>query len=107
VIAYQHAVALGDDMWRAIGEWESFPRWSIGLQLIRAVDSIAANIAEAHGRATHPDQLRLLVIARGSAYEAEHWINIAVARSLLQEGAVEAIAEVARTLSGLIRSLRP
>jgi four helix bundle protein len=107
VIAYQHAVALGDQIWQAVGQWESFSRWSIGLQLTKAVDSIAANIAEAHGRSTRPDQLRLLVIARGSAYEAEHWINVAVARSLLDEGAVEGMAEVTRTLSGLIRSFRP
>jgi len=104
--AYRHAVALGDEMWEAVSRWDSFSRWSFGLQLIRAVDSIAANIAEAHGRSTNPDQVRLLVIARGSAYEAEHWIHAAIGRSLLDESASHAIGEAMRTLNGLIRAVR-
>jgi len=50
--------------------------------------------------------MRLLVIARGSAYEAEHWIDLAVRREFLDETASEDIAEVTRILNGLIRSRR-
>jgi four helix bundle protein len=106
VTAYQHAVALSDEIWNAVSSWDSFSRWSLGLQLTRAVDSIAANIAEAHGRSTNADQARLLVISRGSAYEAEHWIHLAVGRGFLEATASEAIAEVTRTLNGLIRAVR-
>jgi four helix bundle protein len=50
--------------------------------LVRAADSIGANIAEANGRAKGPDQSRLLVIARGSIYETQHWLERARSRGL-------------------------
>jgi four helix bundle protein len=106
VAAYRHAVVLVDEIWETVSSWDSFSRWSLGVQLVRSIDSIAANIAEAYGRSTDADQMRLLVIARGSAYEAEHWISLAVGRALLDESTSEGIAEVTRTLNGLIRSRR-
>jgi len=103
---YRQAVALSDEVWERVARWDSFARWSIGLQLVRAVDSIAANIAEAYGRSTGPDQSRLLVIARGSAYETECWVERALARGLLDEGVTGAVAEITKMLNGLIRSQR-
>ena len=76
----------------------------LGIQLVRATDSIGANIAEAYGRRGDMDQRRLLYIARGSAYEAEHWIDRAASRSLISDGFAPRINEVIRLLNGLIRS---
>jgi four helix bundle protein len=50
---YRRSVQLGDRVWRVTrvtSEWESWTKWTVGLQLMRAVDSIAANIAEGYGR---------------------------------------------------------
>jgi four helix bundle protein len=88
----------------AMGEWDSLDAWSAGIQLVRAADSIGANIAEAYGRHGYRDQRRLLYVARGSAYETEHWIDRAVARRLLSSGFPTRIAEVIRTLNGLIQA---
>jgi four helix bundle protein len=77
------------------------------MQLIRAVDSIGSNIAEATGRWHRPDQQRLLYIARGSLHEAQHWIEVAKEEGLLKAGAGDSIPELARTLNGLIRKRRP
>jgi four helix bundle protein len=77
----------------------------MGLQLVRAADSVAANIAEAHGRATLADQRRLLHIARGSLLETEHWVQVATVRgAILSKEYDQRIAELARMLNGLIRS---
>ena len=84
--------------------WGSFERWTIGLQLIRAADSIGANIAEASGRWHVADSRRLLFIARGSLYETEHWLLRAEARELLSQGDLrERLDEIGRALNGLIR----
>jgi four helix bundle protein len=104
---YRRAVALADEIAAVVVRWPSFHRWTAGVQLVRAADSIGANIAEANGRAGDPDQRRLLVIARGSTYEAQHWLERARARGLEcpAEAAARA-AEVGRMLNGLVRSLQ-
>ena len=104
--AYRQAVSLADDLRKLILAWDSFDAWSLGIQLQRAVDSIGANIAEGYGRHGYPDQRRLLYVARGSAYEVEHWIDRALARHLLPDGFETRINEVIRTLNGLIQAHR-
>src|SRR3954452_11685750 len=81
--AYKRAREVGDEVRGLVLAWNSFDRWSLGIQLARAADSIAANIAEAYGRWTPADQRRLLLIARGSLFETEHWIDTANARGLM------------------------
>jgi four helix bundle protein len=103
---YRRAVALADEIAACAFGWPAFHRWTVGVQLVRATDSIGANIAEANGRARDPDQRRLLVIARGSTYEAQHWLQRARARDLeCPADAATRAAEVGRMLNGLVRSL--
>jgi four helix bundle protein len=104
LVAYRLAVAVADDMHGAAARWDSFERWSLGIQLVRAADSVGANIAEAMGRWHAPDRRRLLFIARGSLYETEHWILRAESRGLLEPKTNDRLGEVARALNGLIRS---
>jgi four helix bundle protein len=105
--AHQQAVALANALHEAAIAWDSFEKWTIGVQLVRAADSIGANIAEATGRWHVPDRRRLLFIARGSLCETEHWIVQAQARGLLPPDADRPVAEIARTLNGLIRREPP
>ena len=77
------------------------------MQLMRAADSIAANIAEATGRWHEADKRRLLIIARGSLYETEHWLVRAATRKLITESYDDRLADIARMLSGLITRPTP
>jgi len=78
------------------------------VQAIRSADSICANIAEAMGRWSAADQLRILFIARGSATELQNWIHRATARGLAcPADAVLRVREIGRMLNGLIRAARP
>ena len=87
-----------------------FPRSEIyGLtsQMRRAALSIAANIAEGHGRWTRRDCRSFLLIARGSAHELETELLIAEDLEFLSgehSGTLRcATNEIGRMLSGLIR----
>ncbi len=90
-------------MHEVAARWNSFERWSIGVQLVRAADSVGANVAEAMGRWHAPDRRRFLFIARGSLYETEHWMLRAEARGLLEPGSNDRLGEVGRALNGLIK----
>jgi four helix bundle protein len=101
---YKLAVALADDLYADAARWPSFARYSLGSQLVRAADSVGANIAEATGRWHVPDKRRVLFIARGSLYETEHWIARAERRGLLLPGTSGRAEEIARALNGLIKN---
>ena len=100
---YRLAVALSDEIYATVERWPMLARISFGSQLIRSADSIGANIAEADGRHAPADRRRLLVIARGSLYETEHWMLRAESRGLLPHGEAARLNEIGRLLNGLIK----
>jgi four helix bundle protein len=101
--AYELSRQLSAHIYAAVQEWPYLDQRTVGLQAIRAADSVGANIAEATGRWHNADQRRLLLIARGSLKETEHWILLAQERGLLDSQGHHPIAEIARLINGLIR----
>ena len=101
--AWQLAAALCDDLSSEVDSWPSFERWSLGIQLVRAVGSVGANIAEAAGRWTEADKRRMLVIARGSLYETEHWVERATKKGLLEGEYGARIDGIRGALHGLMK----
>jgi four helix bundle protein len=102
---YRAAVALADELHAAVSRWPSFDRWAMGMQLLRAIDSIGANLAEGSGRWHLADERRFLYFARGSLHESQHWIARAVARKLLlPTDATKALDELGRALNGQIKA---
>ena len=101
--AYRVSVELADELHAIVGRWSSLDQWSVGVQLLRSVESIGANIAEAAGRERPLDKRRFLVIARGSLYETEHWLARAEARGLLDASFSKRLIEANRALNGLLK----
>ena len=97
---YQLAEQLADEIWKIVKDWNILARDTVGKQLIRAADSIGANIAEGTGRGNFQDNRRFVRIARGSLYESRHWLRRAFQRQLLN-------AEQIGILKPLIDNLSP
>jgi four helix bundle protein len=97
---YRLSETLADAIWDIVETWQPFARRTVGGQLVRAADSIGANIAEGVGRGTHLDNRRFVRTARGSLYETKHWLRRAFKRKLLTNPQVE-------KLKPLIESLAP
>jgi four helix bundle protein len=88
---YQLAEELADTVWEIVQKWNVLARDTVGKQLIRAADSIGANIAEGSGRDSHADTRRFLRIARGSLLETQHWLRRAFRRQLLTADQIKAL----------------
>jgi len=97
---YQISEDLADQIWNIAINWSYFAQNTVGQQLVRAADSIGANIAEGAGRGTYKDNRRFVRIARASLYETKHWLKRAYKRKLLTE-------EQVHYLSPLIKELAP
>src|SRR6476659_7288419 len=87
--AYQLAAELAREIRSEVVRWSEFDKWSLGLQLVRAIESVGANIAEADGRWYTGDKRKLLFVARGSLYETEHWLLRAEEAGLMRKGSAD------------------
>jgi four helix bundle protein len=72
---YQLSEKLADNVWNIVVAWDSFAKDTVGKQIVRAADSIGANISEGSGRGSIQDNRRFVRIARGSLYETIHWLR--------------------------------
>ena len=108
---YQLSEELSDSIWKIAKGWDQLAKDTIGKQLIRAADSIGANIAEGTGRGSFQDNRRFVRIARGSLYETRHWLRRAHARRLITVDAVNIVKpildELGPRLNAYFRSIGP
>ena len=101
---YRLAESLADSVWRIVLNWDYLAKVTVGKQLIRAADSIGANLAEGTGRGTSLDNRRFIRIARGSLYETKHWLRRAHRRSLLNPQQVDNLNPLMNELSPMLNA---
>lgn len=103
---FRSYVSIANYCWSQVDGWPWFSKATVGRQLVSSADSIGANIAEGAGRYGQADSIHFFVMARGSAREAEYWLNRCKDRNLLPaEEADERLAELGkagRLLNSLI-----
>ena len=106
---YQLAEKLADEVWHVVASWNGFAKDTIGKQLVRAADSIGANIAEGSGRGSFTDNKRFVRIACGSLNEVQHFLRRAFRRKLLQPSQIEVlkpiVEELAPRLNAYLKSI--
>ena len=82
---YQLAMDLGENVWSIVLKWDYFCKDTIGKQLVRACDSIAANLSEGLGRYHYKETKNFSYYSRGSLFETKTWITKAHNRSLITD----------------------
>lgn len=96
---YKLAERVANEIWLIVVKWDMFAKDTIGKQLVRAADSIGANIAEGNGRYNYKDNQRFVKIARGSLNETRHWLRLACARNLLTKEQINQLHPLLNELS--------
>jgi len=106
---YQLSERLADEIWSIVLKWDVFAPDTVGKQLVKAADSIGANIAEGTGRGTFMDNRRFVRIARGSLNETQPRLRRAYKRQLLNDKEIRNIKpiidELAPKLNAYLKSI--
>lgn len=107
---YRLAEELADRIWNLCIEWDYFPRTTVGKQLVRAADSIPANLSEGHGRFSFKENAQFCYFARGSLSETRNWLRRAQRRWLIGTDEVRDIErmmnELGPKLNAYINSIK-
>ena len=96
---YRLSMEIGDKVWNIVKEWDKFTKDTIGKQLVRAADSVAANISEGFGRFFYKDSKLFYYYSRGSLYETKTFLNKAYNRSLIGKEEYEKLVKDVQIIS--------
>ncbi len=110
LIAWKKAKTFAKDVYEATAVFPKQETYGLTSQMRRAVISIPSNIAEGKGRGSKKDYCHFVMQARGSLFELETQIELAVDLAYLSRERAEPLLaqcnELGRILNGLIRSLQ-
>ena len=80
---YQLAMDIGERVWEIVVRWDFFAKDTVGRQLVKATDSMAANLSEGFGRFYYKENRQFCYYSRGSQHEAVTWLRKAQRRELI------------------------
>ena len=107
---YKLAEELSDLIWYAFDEWPQKVQRTIGYQILRSADSIAANLAEGYGRYTAADRKLFYRYARGSFEETKAWLRKLIRRKVIKKDQIadhtKIIDELGPKLNAFIKSTK-
>ena len=82
---YLLSESFSDEIWAIVENWDVFKKKTIGEQLVRAADSISANIAEGYGRYYYNESKQFYFYSRGSILETKSWLSKLMRRKIVDE----------------------
>ena len=109
LVVWQRAIELTREVYLLTGNMPDSERYGLRAQMQRASVSVASNIAEGQGRATRGEFRHFLGVARGSLYEVDTQLTIALDLGFVTQQDTAAthalVEEVGKMLNALMRSL--
>ncbi len=101
---YQKAMEVGEEVWKVVASWNYFEKDTVGKQLVRAVDSIAANLSEGLGRFHFKEIKNFAYYSRGSLFETKTWLTKASSRKLIEQAKFEQLTMELETIGKMINT---
>jgi four helix bundle protein len=96
---YQTSMEIGERVWSIVSGWDYFAKDTVGKQLVKAADSMAANLSEGFGRFYYKENKQLGYYSRGSLYETKTWLKKAHNRRLVDDDAYESLGRSLESLA--------
>ena len=96
---YQIGMVIGDEVWSLVDKWDQWKKDTIGKQLVKAADSIAATFSEGYGRYTFKDRKNFCYISRGSLIETRTWLTKARSRNIISTKIYDDFIDKLRSLN--------
>jgi four helix bundle protein len=86
---YNLSMAMAEKIWNMVIAWDYFSKDTIGKQLVKAADSIAANLSEGYRRYHYRENKNFCYYSRGSLFETKTWLTKAYNRKLVDDSDFE------------------
>lgn len=101
---YRLSEELSDIIWNMVNTWDYFTKDTLGKQLVKAADSISANIAEGYGRYHYKENKNFCYFARGSLEETRTWLRKSMRRGLINQSENQELFDIMQKLPKLLNS---
>jgi len=102
--------AVADEIWGMVAKWDFFAKDTTGKQLVRAADSIGANLVEGDGCHHHRDSLNFFHNARAAARETKYFLARCSKRKLILQQTGDRLTleidSILRQINAIIRTRR-
>ncbi len=99
---YNLSLELSEEIWKTVLKWNYFDKDTIGKQLVRATDSISANLSEGLGRFHTKEFKNFCYYARGSLFETKTWLTKVKSRNLMEEALCDKLLADIETLGKML-----
>jgi four helix bundle protein len=103
------AMDMAEKIWTIVFKWDYFAKDTVGKQLVRAADSVAANLSEGFGRYFYKENKPFCYYSRGSFCETKTWLIKAHNRQLITtedfNGFAQSITSIGIKLNHYINSI--
>ncbi len=108
---YNQTMDFGEEVWKIVIKWGFFEKDTVGKQLVKASDSVAANLSEGFGRYHYNETKHFGYYSRGSLFETKTWLTKAKNRNLIKEekftALISDINSIGKMLNAYISSIGP
>lgn len=105
LIVWQKAMSFVTEVYKVAGSFPDEEKFGLSSQIKRSTVSVPSNIAEGYGRNYTNDYIRFLQIARGSLFECQTQLEIAVNLGFINNNDITALNELALEIEKMLNSL--
>jgi four helix bundle protein len=101
---YNRAMDIGEKVFKIVDQWDYFHKDTIGKQLVRSIDSVAANLSEGFGRYHYKETKNFTYYSRGSLYESRTLIEKGYKRGQITESDYKNLVDEIEVIGRMINS---